>query len=125
VRSLHGRGEAALGFGNFWHGQNLLLVASRLIYTVRASDVHKLNPQIPLSLHNVVRKVLAHDSADRYADARRMSEELGGCGIKNSWTQIVDPAGLEVWQSQTTEGLYELRVVARPAHRQIRSDRQT
>jgi serine/threonine protein kinase len=82
--------------------------------SVQPRDVHKLNPQIPLSLRNVVRKALACDPADRYRDARRMSEELGDCGIRNSWTPIADPAAVEVWQAQTPGGLYELRVVARP-----------
>ena len=62
----------------------------------------------------MVRKALARDPAARYADARRMSEELGDCGIQNSWIVIDDPSSLETWQAQTPDGLYELRMVARP-----------
>ena len=81
---------------------------------VEPTDAHRLNPQIPLSLTRVLRKSLARDSADRYADARRMSEDLGDCGIKNAWTMIIDPTAIESWTAGAPEGTYELRVVARP-----------
>lgn len=82
--------------------------------SLEPTDVHKLNPQLPLSLRNVVRTALAHDPVDRYADARRMNEDLGDCGVRNSWTRATDPATIETWQARTPDGLYELRVVARP-----------
>jgi eukaryotic-like serine/threonine-protein kinase len=80
---------------------------------VAPTDVHRLNAQIPLSLRNVVRKTLARDPADRYADARRMSEDLGDSGIRNSWTPVVDPATVETWRAETPDGTYELRVTHR------------
>ncbi len=81
---------------------------------VEPKDAHKLNPQIPLSLTRVLRNALARDPADRYADARRMNEDLGDCGIRNAWTPIAAPASVEAWSAETPEGIYELRVIARP-----------
>ena len=81
---------------------------------VEPTDVHKLNPQIPLSLRNVVRKALAQDPANRYSDARRMSEELGDCGIKNAWAEVQNTTADEEWSAEAPEGRYELRVVQRP-----------
>jgi serine/threonine protein kinase len=81
---------------------------------VEPKDAHKLDPQIPLSLTRVLRNALARDPADRYADARRMNEDLGDCGIRNAWTPIAVPASVEAWSAETAEGIYELRVIARP-----------
>jgi serine/threonine-protein kinase len=81
---------------------------------VAPRDPHRLNPQIPLSLRNVVLKSLARDPDHRYAEARRMSEELGGCGIRNSWVLGQDPATVETWRAETPDGMYELRVDHRP-----------
>jgi serine/threonine-protein kinase len=77
-------------------------------------DVHKLNPQIPLSLRNVVRTALAPDPADRFEDARRMNEALGRCAIRNSWVAVNDPNAIDAWSADTAEGVYDLRVTGRP-----------
>jgi serine/threonine protein kinase len=84
---------------------------------VEPEDAHRLNPQIPLSLTRVLRKALARDPADRYADARRMNEQLGDCGIRNAWTKVPDPTSIEAWSAEAPEGTYELRVVTRPRAR--------
>jgi serine/threonine-protein kinase len=76
-------------------------------------DVHKLNPQIPLSLRNVVRTALAPDPADRFPDARRMNEAIGSCEIRNSWVRVNDADAIEAWSTDTGDGLYDLRVTAR------------
>jgi serine/threonine protein kinase len=80
---------------------------------ITPAEVHGLNPQIPLSLRNVVRTALAVDPADRFPDARRMNEALGRCGIRNAWTLVDDPDAIEVWSAQTPEGVYDLRVSER------------
>jgi hypothetical protein len=81
---------------------------------VQPVDVHTLNPQIPLSLRNVVRASLALDPDERYADARRMSEALGRCGIRNSWVRVDDPYAIDAWSAETSDGVYDLRVTQRP-----------
>lgn len=81
---------------------------------VQPVDVHKLNPQIPLSLRNVVRASLALDPDERYGDARRMSEALGRCGIRNSWVRVDDPHSVDAWSAETSDGIYDLRVTQRP-----------
>lgn len=81
---------------------------------VEPIDVHKLNSQIPLSLRNVVRTALAPDPDERFQDARRMNEALGRCEIRNSWARGVDPSVIETWSADTAEGVYDLRVAARP-----------
>jgi len=78
------------------------------------ANVHTLNPQIPLSLRNVVRTSLALSPDERYADARRMSEALGRCGIRNSWIRVDDPAAIDAWSAETSDGVYDLRVTRRP-----------
>ena len=77
-------------------------------------DAHKLNSQVPLSLRNVVRTALAPDPVDRFADARRMNEALGRCEIRNSWTRVNAPDAVEAWSANTSDGIYDLRVTARP-----------
>jgi serine/threonine-protein kinase len=77
-------------------------------------DVHLLNPQIPLSLRDVVRMALALDPAARYEDARRMSEALASCSIRNSWHRVEDPDAVDAWTTTTPEGTYDLRVASRP-----------
>ena len=81
---------------------------------VQPADVHTLNPQIPLSLRNVVRKSLALNPDERYTDARRMSEALGRCGIRNSWTRVDDAVAIDAWSAETSDGVYDLRVAQRP-----------
>lgn len=81
---------------------------------VEPVDVHRLNPQIPLSLRNVVRTSLAVDPAERFPDARRMNEALCSCGIRNSWVRVSDPSAIDAWSAQTSEGVYDLRVTPRP-----------
>jgi serine/threonine-protein kinase len=77
-------------------------------------DVHRLNPQIPLSLRNVVGTALVPDPAARFADARRMREAIDSCEIRNSWTQVDDPGAIDAWSAGTSDGVYDLRVTQRP-----------
>ena len=76
-------------------------------------NAHRLNPQVPLALRNVVLTSLAPDPNDRYSDARRMSEALGGCNIRNSWTRVDDPDAIDAWSAVTADGVYDLRVTER------------
>lgn len=80
---------------------------------VQPAEVHTLNPQIPLSLRNVVRTSVAANPADRFPDARRMSEALGRCGIRNSWSRLDDPDAIDAWSAETSDGVYDLRVTQR------------
>ena len=43
-----------------------------------------------------------------------MNEALGRCEIRNSWFRVDDPEAIEAWSSETSDGLYDLRVVQRP-----------
>jgi hypothetical protein len=87
------------------------VLASELGRANRAAEAQRADP---LSLRNVVRKSLQRDPANRYADARRMSEDLGGSRIRSSWIQVHDPATIETWRAETADGIYELRVTHRP-----------
>jgi eukaryotic-like serine/threonine-protein kinase len=80
---------------------------------VAPEDVQRINPQIPLAVRNVVRRAIALDPPDRYADARHMREELGRAAVTNSWTQIADPNTIETWRATAPEGAYELTVTER------------
>lgn len=76
-------------------------------------DVHRLNPQIPLAVRDIVRQAVAVDPADRYADARRMREDLGRPPVTNSWTRVADATTIETWVATVPEGTYELTVTER------------
>jgi serine/threonine-protein kinase len=83
------------------------------VLTGPPSDVHLLNPQIPLALTRVVRKALAADSAERYQTAREMLTALTACRVSYSWEELADPAAIAVWRSASTPaGTYEVRIVA-------------
>jgi serine/threonine protein kinase len=73
-------------------------------------DPHLLNPQIPLSLTRVIRRALAPDPVDRYANAREMIDALIDCGVTNSWSLLEDGDTLETWQLIVDGETYELTV---------------
>ncbi len=77
------------------------------------TDPHRLNPQIPMALTRVVRRALAPDPADRYADARAMLTALNNCDVRYSWSRNDEPGDLETWAADGPDGRYELRLAQR------------
>lgn len=73
-------------------------------------DAHRLNPQVPMSLTRVIRKMLSKNPINRYSNAREVIDDLIDCGITNSWETVADPGTVETWASSTGHGDFELTV---------------
>ncbi|MEI2702583.1 MAG: serine/threonine-protein kinase [Baekduia sp.] len=76
--------------------------------------VHRLNPQIPLSLSRAVDMALQVVPANRYADAARMQSAVSALSIVNAWTSNPDPQALESWSCATSNCAYRVRLTDRP-----------
>jgi eukaryotic-like serine/threonine-protein kinase len=73
-------------------------------------DPHRVNPQIPMSLTRVLRKMLDKDPARRYTNARDVIDDLIDCHITHAWNQMPDASTVETWRCNAAEGDYELTV---------------
>jgi serine/threonine protein kinase len=76
----------------------------------RPPDVHRVNPQIPMSLTRVVQKALATDPTQRYATAREMLTGLTRCRVACGWSRLPTDGALERWGVTIGEATYELSV---------------
>jgi serine/threonine protein kinase len=79
------------------------------------TDPHRLNPQIPMPLTRVIRKMLDKDPADRYSNARDVIDDLIDCHITHAWGRVPDPETIETWTCSTGQAHYELTVRQRPS----------
>lgn len=73
-------------------------------------DAHRVNPQIPMSLTRVLRRMLDKDPATRYANARDVIDDLIDCHITHAWHLLADPSTIETWRCSAAEADYELTV---------------
>lgn len=76
--------------------------------------VHKLNPQVPLSVSRAVAMALQVNPADRYADAIRMHSAVSSLLVANAWSREPDAEAVETWVCSTTSCDYRVRLVERP-----------
>lgn len=78
------------------------------------TDVHRLNPQVPMSVTRVVRTALATDETERYTDARAMLSALNACDVAYAWTRADEGSDLETWRAAGADGEYCLHLAPAP-----------